>query len=81
MTVQCHEFNLITPCCADQSNGPQVAPQVNRYGETEPGYLLHLRKTLYRHQAQTMGYGIKVWPEDYATIKSKAPEVDNLGGL
>jgi len=63
------------------ASGFHFAVKVNRYGETEPGYLLHLRKTLYRHQAQTMGYGIKVWPEDYATIKSKAPEVDNLGGL
>ncbi len=63
------------------ASGFHFAVKVNRYGETEPGYLPHVKKTLYRHQTQTMGYGIKVWPEDYATIKSKAPEADNLGGL
>lgn len=63
------------------ASGFHFAVKVNRYGETEPGYLPHLKKTLYRHQTQALGYGIKVWPEDYATIKSKAPEVENLGGL
>ena len=54
---------------------------MNRYGDTDPAYLRHLKKTRYRHQSQSMGYGIKVWPEDYETIKAKAPEAINLGGL
>ncbi len=63
------------------ASGFHFAVKVNRYGKTESGYLLHLKKTLYRHQTQTMGYGIKVWPEDYETVKSKAPEANSLGGL
>lgn len=63
------------------ASGFHFALKVNRYGETEPAYLGHLKKTLYRHQSQSMGYGIKVWPEDYETIKAKAPEAINLGGL
>jgi hypothetical protein len=63
------------------ASGFHFALKVNRYGETEPAYLGHLKKTLYRHQSQSMGYGIKVWPEDYETIKAKAPEAINLGGM
>lgn len=63
------------------ASGFNFAVKVNRYGETEPAYLGHLKKTLYRYQSQVLGYGIKVWPEDYETIKSKAPEATNLGGL
>ncbi|MBK6960655.1 MAG: DUF3800 domain-containing protein [Gammaproteobacteria bacterium] len=63
------------------ASGFNFAVKVNRYGETEPAYSGHLKKTLYRHPSQSMGYGIKVWPEDYETIKSKAPEATNLGGL
>lgn len=63
------------------ASGFHFAVKVNLYGETEPAYLGHLKKTLYRHQSQSIGYGIKVWPEDYETIKSKAPEATNLGGL
>ena len=63
------------------ASGFNFAVKVNRYGETEPAYLGHLKKTLYRYQSQVLGYGIKVWPEDYETIKSKAAEATNLGGL
>jgi hypothetical protein len=28
-----------------------------------------------------MGYGLKVWPDDFATLKAKAPETVNLEGL
>ena len=28
-----------------------------------------------------IGYGLKVWPEDFATVKLKAPEAGNLEGL
>ncbi len=34
-----------------------------------------------RHKGVAMGYGLKLWPEDFATVKSKAPEALNLEGL
>jgi len=63
------------------ASGLFYAVKVNRYGETETGYLSHLRNTLYRHRTQPIGYGLKVWPEDLATVKTKAPEAENLEGL
>lgn len=63
------------------ASGLHFAVKVNRYGESEPSYLPHLKKSLYRHNGQVMGYGIKVWPEDFSTVKAKAPEAENLGGL
>lgn len=63
------------------ASGIHFGVKVNRYGETEPAYLPHLRKTFYRHKGELMGYGIKVWPEDFEAIKEKAPEVENLRGL
>ena len=60
------------------ASGFHFALKVNRYGETEVGYLPHLRKTIYRHKGVAMGYGLKVWPEDFATVKAKAPEAMNL---
>ncbi len=53
-------------------------PKVNRCGETEPGYLPHLKKTIDRHKAVVLGYGLKLWPEDLATVKAQAPEAVNL---
>lgn len=63
------------------ASGLHFAVKVNRYGETEAGYLPYLRKTLYRHQKTVLGYGIKVWPEDFGTIKARAPETKSLEGL
>jgi hypothetical protein len=63
------------------ASGIHFALKVNRYGETEPSYLSHLKDTLYRHKNEVMGYGLKFWPEDFATIKSKAPEAGNFEGL
>ena len=63
------------------ASGLHFAVKVNRYGETETGYLAHLKKTLYRHQKSVMGYGVKLWPEDFAALKAKAPETVNLEGL
>jgi hypothetical protein len=63
------------------ASGFHFALKVNRYGETEPSYLPHLKKTIYRHKDKAVGYGLKVWPEDFTTIKTKAPEVFNLEGL
>lgn len=53
----------------------------NRYGETEPSYLRLLGKTIYRHNNMALGYGLKVWPGDIASIKAKAPEGVNLEGF
>jgi len=63
------------------ASGFHFALKVNRYGETETGYLPHLKKTIYRHKAVALGYGLKLWPEDLATVKAKAPEAFNLEGL
>lgn len=63
------------------ASGLHFAVKVNRYRETETGYLPHLKKTIYRHQKTALGYGIKVWPEDFATLKAKAPETVSLEGL
>ena len=63
------------------ASGFHFALKVNRYGETEMGYLPHLRKSIYRHKGEAVGYGIKVWPDDLATVKAKAPEAVNLEGL
>jgi hypothetical protein len=63
------------------ASGFHFALKVNRYGETEVGYLPHLKQTIYRHKTISLGYGLKFWPEDIATVKSKAPEVSHLEGL
>ncbi len=63
------------------ASGFHFAVKVNRYGETEMSYVAHLKKTLYRHEKAVLGYGIKVWPEDFATLKEKAPETVSLEGL
>jgi len=63
------------------ASGFHFAVKVNRYGETETGYLPHLKRSIYRHKGETVGYGLKVWPEDLATVKAKAPEAFNLEGL
>ncbi len=63
------------------ASGIHFGVKVNRYGEAEPSYLSHLIKTFYRHKGELLGYGIKVWPEDFETIKEKAPEVENLRDL
>jgi hypothetical protein len=63
------------------ASGFHFALKVNRYGETETGYLQHLKKSIYQHKNAALGYGLKVWPEDLATVKKKAPEAIHLEGL
>jgi len=43
------------------ASGFHFAIKVNRYGETETSYLTHLKKTIYRHKGEAMGYGLKVY--------------------
>lgn len=63
------------------ASGLHFAVRLNQYGETETGYLPHISKSIYRHNGMAIGYGVKLWPEDLATIKAKAPEVGILEGL
>lgn len=63
------------------ASGLLFALKVNRYGETETGYVGHLKKSIYRHKGAALGYGLKVWPGDIATVKIKAPEACVLEGL
>jgi len=63
------------------ASGFRFALEVNRYGETETSYLMHLKETIYRHKRMAIGYGLKVWPEDFAIVKSKAPHALNLEDL
>ncbi len=55
--------------------------KVNRYGETGRGYLPHLRTAVFRHKAAALGYGLKVWPEDFSTVKYEAPNLVNFEGF
>ena len=63
------------------ASGLHFAIKVNRYGETEPAYLPHLKSRIYRNKGVALGYGLKLWPEDFTTIKEKAPEVMHFEGL
>lgn len=63
------------------ASGLHFGVKVNRYGETETGYLPHLKGSLFRHKGEHLGYGIKLWPEDLATIKTEAPEAAHFEGL
>jgi hypothetical protein len=63
------------------ASGVHFAVKVNRYGETESGYLNHLSRTLYRYKDRMHGYGVKLWPGDLGKLKEKAPEVRNLEAL
>jgi hypothetical protein len=63
------------------ASGLHFALKVNRYGETETGYLPHLKKGIFRHKEVAMGYGLKLWPEGLDALKNKAPEVLILEGL
>jgi hypothetical protein len=63
------------------ASGLHFAVKINKFGEVEAGYLPHLKSTLYRHKASAAGYGLKLWPESFETLKAKAPEAVNLEGL
>lgn len=63
------------------ASGFHFALKRNRYGETETSYLPHLKKSIYRHKGVSIGYGLKLWPEDFSALKTKVPEALNLEGL
>ena len=63
------------------ATGVHFALRLNRYGETENAYFSHIAKTLYRHNGKVLGYGMKFWPDDYEALKSKIPQIGDLGDL
>lgn len=63
------------------ASGIHFALKVNRYGETETSYLPHLKNIFYRHKGETLGYGLKFWPEDLAKLQTIAPEAGSFEGL
>ncbi len=63
------------------ATGVHFALKLNRYGETENAYFSHIAKTLYRHNGKVQGYGMKFWPEEFATVKTKTPQIEDLGDL
>lgn len=63
------------------ASGLHFAVKVNRYGETEPGYLRHIASKMFKHRGVLNGYGLKLWPGDFEALKEKAPEIRNLEGL
>ena len=60
------------------ATGVHFALKLNRYGETENAYFSHIAKTLYRHNGKFLGYGMKFWPEEFATMKTKIPQIEDL---
>lgn len=63
------------------ASGLHFAVKVNRYGETEAGYLRHIASTMFKYRGVLNGYGLKLWPGDIVELKEKAPEISNLEGL
>ena len=61
------------------ATGTHFALRPSRYGETESAYFSHITKTLYRHNGKALGYGMKFWPDDYDSLKSKIPQIADLG--
>lgn len=51
------------------------AVQPNRYGEVEQKYAAILNPTFYRHKGKVLGNGLKFWPEDFETLKTKHPHL------
>ena len=51
------------------------AVNVNRYGEVEDRYAKLLLPTAYRHKGTTLGYGVKLWPEEVQILKSANPHI------
>jgi hypothetical protein len=60
------------------ASGIHFSVKKNVYGEAEPSYLPHLARTIYRRNGVVFGYGLKLWPEDLAAIKTQTAEVANL---
>lgn len=47
----------------------------NPYGDTEDKYARLLLPTAYRHKGALLGYGLKFWPDDLATLKKENPQL------
>jgi len=55
-----------------------AAVNTNQFGDTESRYLLALLPTCYRHEGQLLGYGLKFWPGDLATLEIENPQLLSL---
>lgn len=51
------------------------AVQPDQFGEVEDKYASILRPTIYRHKSKMLGYGLKFWPEDLDSLKTKHPHL------
>jgi len=74
----------------DQLAGLQIADAVasaywksispDRFGNNEPRYFVELKKLAYRRDKETLGYGIKFWP-DLKTLRPQMPHLQAFDGL
>lgn len=55
-----------------------TAVNLNQFGDTESRYLFELLPTCYRHEEQLLGYGLKLWPGDLATLSTENPHLVTL---
>lgn len=77
--------NAVRAVQHSQMAGLQVADAVasslfaavnpNQFGDTEPRYLQELLAKCYKHEGQVLGYGLKFWPGDFATLQIKNPQL------
>jgi len=47
----------------------------NQFGDTEPRYLFELLPVCYRHEGKLLGYGLKFWPGDLASLQTENPQL------
>lgn len=67
----------------DQLAGLQIANAVasgfyfavnrNPYGDVEDRYVRLMMPTFYRHRSVLEGYGVKLWPDDLASLSKSLP--------
>ncbi|HVY23675.1 MAG TPA: DUF3800 domain-containing protein [Steroidobacteraceae bacterium] len=87
------DWNFIDPAAVSavqhsQMAGLQIADAVasgifaalnpNQFGDTESRYLTELLPTVYRHQGQLLGYGLKFWPGDITVLQKNNPQLATL---
>lgn len=64
------------------ASGAFAAVNPNQFGDTENRYLAELLPVAYRHERRVLGYGLKFWPGDIATLQAENPRLAELvGGL
>lgn len=64
------------------ASGAFAAVNPNQFGDTESRYLTELLPVAYRHERRLLGYGLKFWPGDFASLQTENPQLAGLvGGL